>query len=168
MEQAGHFEKVSFTQYCADMKSHFDDSISALKGLYEAIRLPVRATAGSAGYDFVAPFSFILRPGEAVTIPTGIRVQMEPGWFLGCFPRSGLGSRYQMRLANTTGIVDSDYYYADNEGHIFARVVNGSPDLTLRLQAGDKFMQGVFIPFGVTVDDDATAARRGGMGSTGA
>ena len=81
--------------------------------------LPRRATSGSAGYDFFAPFDLTVHPGETVTVPTGVRVWMEEGWVLKLYPRSGLGFKYRLQLNNTVGIIDSDYYYSDNEGHIF-------------------------------------------------
>ena len=129
--------------------------------------LPRRATSGSAGYDFYIPFSIILRPGEAVKIPTGIRVEMHDDWVLKCYPRSGLGFKYRLQLNNTVGIIDSDYFYSDNEGHIFARITNDSNEgRTLELEAGKGFMQGIFVEYGITLDDDVTAVRNGGFGST--
>ena len=82
-----------------------------IKALYEEIKLPKRATAGSAGYDFYAPVTLTLKPGETVKIPTGIRVEMEENWVLKCYPRSGLGFKYRLQLNNTVGIIDSDYFY---------------------------------------------------------
>lgn len=110
--------------------SHVSPGQYAAKALPKAlplaeIPLPRRATAGSAGYDFVCPVDVTLAPGEAVTIPTGIRCEMEPGWVLLLFPRSGLGFRHRLSLANTVGVIDSDYFHADNEGHILVRIVNG-------------------------------------------
>ena len=134
---------------------------------YEAIHLPKRATAGSAGYDFFAPAEFILKPGETVKIPTGIRVEMQPEWVLKCYPRSGLGFKYRLQLNNTVGIIDSDYFYSDNEGHIFAKLTNDSNEnKTLIIPADTGFMQGIFVEYGITVDDDATEIRNGGFGST--
>lgn len=136
------------------------------------IPLPRRATAGSAGYDFVCPMDVTLAPGEAVTIPTGIRCEMQPGWVLLLFPRSGLGFRHQLRLANTVGVIDSDYFHAGNEGHILVRIVNGQLPSdgnahVLRLSAGERFCQGVFLPHGLAEEDDANTRRTGGIGSTG-
>ena len=129
--------------------------------------MPARATAGSAGYDFFSPLTFSLAPGETIKIPTGIRVQMETGWVLQCYPRSGLGFKYRLQLNNTVGIIDSDYYFSDNEGHIFAKLTNdGKEQKTVEVVQGQGFMQGIFVPFGITVDDDATAIRNGGFGST--
>ena len=138
-----------------------------IRALYDEIRMPRRATAGSAGYDFFAPVSITLKPGETIKIPTGIRVWMEPEWVLKCYPRSGLGFKYRLQLNNTVGIIDSDYFYSDNEGHIFAKLTNDSREnKTVELKAGTGFMQGIFVEYGITVDDDATAVRNGGFGST--
>lgn len=92
---------------------------------------------------------------------------MENGWVLQLYPRSSLGFRYRMQLNNTVGVIDADYFFADNEGHIFAKITNASLDgKTLYLKQGDAFMQGVFLPFGICDDDDASAVRTGGFGST--
>ena len=130
----------------------------------EAIPLPRRGTAGSAGYDFVSPVSFSLQPGEFFTVPTGIRARMEPGWVLLLMPRSSLGFRYGLRLANTVGVIDSDYYGAANEGHIQVRLTCDRP---VEIRAGDRFCQGLFVPYGLAEEDDRPALRTGGLGSTG-
>lgn len=135
--------------------------------IYQSILLPKRATKGSAGYDFYAPFDIILAPGETIKIPTGIRVSMEPNYVLKLYPRSGLGFKYRLQLNNTVGIIDSDYYNSDNEGHIFAKITNDSNESkTVILKKGEAFMQGIFVEYGITLDDDATGQRNGGFGST--
>ena len=140
-----------------------------IKKSWEALQLPSRATSGSAGYDFKAPFSFSLEAGDTIKIPTGIRVKVDEGWWLGCLPRSGLGFKYRLRLDNTVGIIDSDYFCADNEGHIQIRITNESNSgKILELKASDAFAQGIFMPFGITVDDAAEDKRSGGFGSTSA
>lgn len=155
MKRIARFEKVSLSEY----------EKSAPAELYEKIKLPARATAGSAGYDFFAPESFSLEPNETIKIPTGIRVKIEEGWVLSVYPRSGLGFKYRLMLDNTVGIIDSDYYYAENEGHIFIKLTNCG-NKPLFVEAGKAFAQGVFTEFGITYDDDCTAARFGGLGST--
>ena len=86
---------------------------------------------------------------------------------LQCYPRSGLGFKFRLQLNNTVGIIDSDYFYSDNEGHIFAKITNDSKEgKTLTVEVGQGFMQGIFMPFGITVDDEVTAIRNGGFGST--
>ncbi len=165
MKRIAQFEKVSYAQFQEDWRDVFgqDD----VRAVYDAIRLPSRATKGSAGYDFYAPAAFTLKPGETIRIPTGIRVRMEDNWVLQCYPRSGLGFRYRLQLNNTVGIIDSDYYDSDNEGHIFAKITNDSNEgKTVTVEAGQGFMQGIFVEYGITVDDDADRERNGGFGST--
>lgn len=125
------------------------------------------ATAGSAGYDFYTPVAVTIRPGEIVKIPTGIRAEMNEGWVLAVFPRSSLGFKYRLQLNNTVGIIDSDYFFSDNEGHIFIKLTNDTKeDKTVELSEGAGFAQGIFFPFGITEDDDCSEQRNGGFGST--
>ena len=168
MKRIAKFEKVSIEQFREGWTDAFGEvDETELQEIYEAVRLPKRATAGSAGYDFFAPARISLAPGETVKIPTGIRVWMEPEWVLKCYPRSGLGFKFRLQLNNTVGIIDSDYYYSDNEGHIFAKITNDSNEgRTLEVKAGDGFMQGIFVEYGITLDDDVTEVRNGGFGST--
>ena len=96
-----------------------------------------------------------------------MRAEIREGWVLQCYPRSGLGFKYRLQLNNTVGIIDSDYFYSDNEGHIFAKITNDSKDgKMLTVEVGQGFMQGIFVPFGITEDDNVTAVRNGGFGST--
>ncbi|WP_330586945.1 dCTP deaminase/dUTPase family protein [Aminipila terrae] len=129
--------------------------------------MPERATTGSAGYDFFAPVEIKLAAGESVKIPTGIRAEISEGWVLMCFPRSGLGFKYRLQLDNTVGIIDADYFEAENEGHIMIKVTNDSKEnKILVVEDGKGFAQGIFVPFGITVDDESTVHRTGGFGST--
>lgn len=169
MNRVGEFEKVSYEQFCEAMKEIFNTEYDneIIKLAYDTLALPTRATSGSAGYDFKAPFSFTLAPGATLKVPTGIRVKIDEGWWLGCLPRSGLGFKYRMQLNNTMGVIDSDYYYSDNEGHIFAKITNDSNEgKELEIKAGDGFLQAIFIPYGITYSDSADGVRNGGMGST--
>ncbi len=168
MKRIAKFYKVSEQRFLDDWKDSFPvSSEEEIKEIYDNIQLPKRATAGSAGYDFFTPADFCLQPGEMIKIPTGIRVEMEPEWVLKCYPRSGLGFKYRLQLNNTVGIIDSDYFYSDNEGHIFAKLTNdGREGKTVELKKGTGFMQGIFVEYGITVDDDATGIRNGGFGST--
>ena len=168
MKRIAKFSMVSRDRFLADWQNAFPAcGAEEAARIYQEIRLPERATAGSAGYDFFAPAPFSLAPGESIKIPTGIRVRIEAGWVLQCYPRSGLGFRYRLQLNNTVGIIDSDYFFADNEGHIQIKLTNASTEgKTLFVAAGEGFAQGVFVPFGITEDDHATAARHGGFGST--
>lgn len=129
------------------------------------IPLPKRATAGSAGYDFVSPVEVTVEPGETALIPTGIRAEMDPGWVLLLFPRSSLGFKYSLRLANTVGVIDSDYAYAKNEGHIMVKLRNPL-SVPVTIGRGDRFCQGIFLSYGTAEEDEVTAGRVGGFGST--
>ena len=165
MKRIAKFEKVTRERFNEGWLDAFGCDGSAL---YDAIELPRRATKGSAGYDFCTPDGFTIAPGETVKVPTGIRVKMEDGWVLKIYPRSGLGFKYRVQLNNTVGIIDSDYYYAENDGHIFIKITNDSNEgKTLTLNAGDAFAQGIFVEYGITIDDDADGVRTGGFGSTG-
>lgn len=165
MKRIAKFEKVSFAEFEAACRETFPKS--GARELYDAVKLPRRATRGSAGYDFFAPEAFSLDPGETVKIPTGIRVYMEPEWVLKLYPRSGLGFKYRLQLNNTVGIIDSDYYYSANEGHIFCKLTNcGSEGKTVVVERGGAFCQGIFLEYGITFDDDAQGERNGGFGST--
>lgn len=161
-KRVAKFELVSFDEY----KKAFDNEEEA-KSVYDNLKLPKRATKGSAGYDFYAPFAIKLAPGDTVKVPTGIRVKMEENYVLKLYPRSGLGFKYRLQLNNTVGIIDSDYYYSDNEGHIFAKITNDSNEgKTLEIAEGTGFMQGIFVEYAITFDDDVVEVRNGGFGST--
>lgn len=168
MKRIAEFQKVSLQQFSEDWKDTFGEcNEEKIREIYDSIVLPARATSGSAGYDFRSPLSFSLAPNETIKIPTGIRVKIEDGWMLGCYPRSGLGFKYRMQLNNTVGIIDSDYYYSDNEGHIMIKFTNASnTGLTITLNQGDAFAQGIFTEYGITFDDNVSSVRNGGFGST--
>lgn len=156
------FEKVSFAQYVNSIGGDVD-----LHTEYNNIKLPRRATTGSAGYDFFSPFNFELAPGETIKIPTGIRVLLDEDKFLAIYPRSGLGFKYRMQLDNTVGIADSDYSGSDNEGHIFVKITNdGREDKTIHINKGEAFAQGIITQYFVTIDDETNGIRNGGFGST--
>ena len=172
MNRIAKFHKVSWEQYLKDYIDTFgkisEEDINDVKKIYDAIELPKRATKDSAGYDFVTPVEILLKPGETMKIPTGIRCSMNEGWVLKLYPRSGLGFKYRLQLNNTVGIIDGDYFFSNNEGHIFAKITNDSnEDKIVYLEAGKGFMQGIFVLYGITLDDDADGIRDGGFGSTG-
>lgn len=164
-KRVAKFEKVSKQQFIQDWQHEFMGSEEWAGFVYDRIKLPVRATKYSAGYDFFAPMDFTLKPGETVKIPTGIRCGINTDWVLMIYPRSGLGFKYREMLANTVGVVDSDYFYSDNEGHIFIKVVNAG-DKTLHIESGNGFAQGIFTEYGITEDDHVETERNGGFGST--
>lgn len=174
MKRIAQFEKVSLNQFQSAWLDTFhckEDNREEIKEqialIYEMLQLPKRATKGSAGYDFYSPLTFVLHPGESIKIPTGIRVRIDEGWVLKCYPRSGLGFKYRLQMNNTVGIIDSDYYESDNEGHIFCKITNDSNEFkSVTIDQGMGFMQGIFVEYGITVDDDADEVRNGGFGST--
>lgn len=168
MHRIAQFMKVSKEQFVSSMRDEFPQYTEAdIEDMYESLALPARATRGSAGYDFYAPFSFSLPPNTTIKIPTGIRVKMEEDWVLKLYPRSGLGFKYRLQMNNTVGIIDSDYFYSDNEGHIFIKMTNASNEgKTVEVAQGVGFAQGIFLEYGITVDDDARGIRNGGFGST--
>lgn len=169
------FEKVSFEQFRDDYISCFYSDVREVTpqlsdqvwDIYQKIRLPERATAGSAGYDFFMPSDVLFRYGADVKIPTGIKVKLDLDKFLMCVPRSGLGFKFALRLMNTQGIIDADYYNnPNNEGHIFAKMRMEKQGPALKLSAGEAFMQGIILPYYIVEGDNTTAQRMGGMGST--
>ena len=168
MYKIAKFEKVSFNQFKTDFLDCFNNfNESEIKQIYDNISLPKRATKGSAGYDFYLPINITLKPNETIKIPTGIRCKIEDGWYLAIFPRSGLGFKYRLQLNNTVGIIDADYYNALNEGHIMCKITNDTNEnKVVEIKALTGFVQGIFMPFGITFDDEANEIRTSGFGST--
>lgn len=167
MYKIAKFEKVSFEQFKDAWLKNFPET-EDVEAIYNSIKLPKRATTGSAGYDFYAPADVTIEKGKSTLIPTGIRSKIEDGWVLDIFPRSGLGFKHRVQLDNTVGIIDADYYNSSNEGHIMVKLSCDAHDEghSVTVSAGDGFAQGIFMPFGITVDDDTDGVRDGGFGST--
>ncbi len=167
MNKIAQFEKVSFEQFEKDWLKCFPDTEN-VKEIYDSIKLPKRATTGSAGYDFYAPSDVTINKGASTLIPTGIRSKINDGWVLCIFPRSGLGFKHRVQLDNTVGVIDADYYNSSNEGHIMVKLSCDAHDdgHTVSVGTGEGFSQGIFMQFGVTVDDDTQGIRDGGFGST--
>ena len=167
MKRVAKFEKVSFNEFLKSMEG-FNLKESEVKEIYDGIKMPMRATKKSAGYDFYMPFKASIKYSEALCIPTGIKAKIKGDYVLLIFPRSGLGFKYQLTLANTVGIIDADYYNADNEGHIMIKLVNRSlKEEEITIDKGKGFAQGIFMQYGITFDDCADGERKGGFGSTG-
>ncbi len=156
------FEKVSLESY---LKSNSNASVEN----YQTIKMPLRKTFQSAGYDFFAPYSFVLLPGDSILLPTGIKAYMQETEFLAIYIRSSLGAKKDIVMKNSVGIIDSDYYNnSGNEGHIFLALKNTSNTLW-SVSAGDAVAQGIFQKY-LTVDDEEKELqqnRLGGFGSTG-
>ena len=177
------FEKVDFNQYKKDIQNIMTGlSEEDIRTFYDNIKLPKRGTEASAGYDFFAPFGFDLEQEQSIIIPTGIKAYIKPDHFLACFPRSGSGFKYRLQLANTIGIIDSDYAIANNDGHIMLKLVyNGfynndrdvkisfktnedekcnktvtlqeEKDETFHVEQGQAFAQGILIQYALSQED---------------
>lgn len=171
------FEKVSYKQFANAMFEYLGgdpdysrESIKEMiKEIYDNIKLPKRATKHSAGYDFFSPFSFFLLYGKNIKIPTGIKAKIDDGYVLMEYIRSSVGFKYGVSLSNGTGIIDGDYYNNENnEGQIFIKLSNNDSTIkrALLISEGEAFCQGIFLPYGITIDDDADGVRKGGIGST--
>jgi dUTP pyrophosphatase len=155
------FEKISLNIFADNIL--FND----VKEIYEKIKLPKRSTKSSAGYDIFSPIPFILQAGEEITLPLGFKVYMPEDEFFMIVPRSGLGFKYYTRLANTVGIIDSDYYgNTKNDGHCMAKIRNESSDKTICIEEGDAIAQGIFLKYLLADNDAANSERVGGFGST--
>lgn len=181
------FRKVSLNQFVCDVSYNHDveklmlacgyekdeDDLTYkmfFNDVYDAIELPVRSTKSSAGFDFRAPFAFDLAPGKTIIIPTGIRAMIQNDYVLMLYPRSSIGIKHGISFANTTPIIDADYYGAENEGHIMLAFKNTMPKGKKNIwhvKAGDKICQGIFLQYGITHDDAVNTVRTGGIGSTG-
>ena len=134
------------------------------------IHLPVRKTKYSAGYDIEAAEDIVIpsfKKGIAPTlIPTGIKAYMEDDEVLYLYNRSSNPKKKGLILANSVGVVDSDYYgNPDNDGHIMFAFFNvKEEDITIK--KGEAIGQGVFSKYLVTDDDVSGGERTGGFGST--
>lgn len=164
------FAKVSKEQFLHDLsKVYISTDDEGLEEIYDNIKLPQRATSGSAGYDFYLPVDIEIHPSGTLLIPTGIKVELDVNKVLEIYPRSSLGFKYRMKICNTVGIIDADYYNNENnEGHIMIKIENCGNDI-IELATSSAFAQGIIKEY-FTVDDDKPVAemRVGGMGSTDA
>lgn len=153
------FEKISWEQWQKDIGND--------KEVYEKHVLPKRETKYSAGYDFKSPIDFVLKPGESLKIPTGVKIAMNEGEMLMLVVRSSMGIKWNVRMCNQIGIFERDYYNNEsNEGHAFIKLENhGKEDYVVKV--GDRIAQGIFTTF-LTVDDEEKidSIRTGGIGST--
>ena len=152
------FEKISFEQFKKDI---CDD-----KKLYDEYTLPKRSTSCSAGYDFFAIEGFTLKPNEIKKIPSGYKAHFRENEMLMILVRSSMGFKYNVRMCNQVGIIESDYYNNEsNEGHMWIALQNqGTEDFTVK--KSDAYAQGIFTTFLLTDDDNTTEIRTGGIGST--
>lgn len=163
----GEFQKVSFEQFEKDYIA--EDNLTVEEVYKDILALPVRSSIGSAGHDFVLTKRINLNVGDSIKIETGIKVKIKKGWVLLVTPRSGLGTKFRLQLDNTIGVIDEDYYNnSGNEGHMFIMITNdGKEGKSLVLEAGDRFAQGIFVPYGIANHDKPLGDRVGGGGSSG-
>lgn len=172
------FEKISYEQWKKDWDSVQTDMYQpedVCKQVYDNILLPTRSTKGSAGYDFRIPYEFSVHNDALCTgmpyntkLLTGIRwVDADEDTAMLLLVRSSSGSKYNIRLSNSVGLIDSDYYKAENEGHIMFNIVNDPRYAVITFPVNTKIGQGVIIPYKTINGDIATGKRTGGFGSTG-
>lgn len=156
------FEKISFNQFKKDFVN-----CDNLKQIYEDIKLPKRSTSESAGYDFYAPYDFVLKPQEITKVPTAIKAYMLTDEFFAVLDKSGIGFKYNIRLCNQFGIIDADYYNNENnEGNIWIAFQNEGTEFW-KVNKGDKMAQGIFQKYLKIDSDESNGKRNGGLGSTG-
>ncbi len=154
------FEVISINQFNKDFKN--------IDTKYDDIIIPKRSTKFSAGYDFYMPYDLTIKKNEVVLIPTGIKVMLNSDEFLGIYIRSSLGFKYNLRMCNQVGIIDSDYYNnSSNEGHIFVKLKNeGDNDIILKKY--DRYVQGIIQKYYIVDNEkEVEDIRVGGIGSSG-
>lgn len=153
------FEKISFEQFKKDIS---DD-----KELYESYLLPKRSTKNSAGYDIASLEEYTLKPGEAHIFVTGLKVTMNSDEVLYLYGRSSFGYKYNITLANSVGVIDSDFYNnIDNEGHFKVKLINHG-EKEVKINIGDRIAQGVFMKYLIVDNEEKIIKeRKGGLGST--
>ena len=163
------FEKVSRKQWDTSVKNIDSVDIDELLKAYDDIKHPKQGTAFSMGMDFFAPYDITLYGGNSEIIPTGIRwVVNKADGNVGLIivPRSGLGFKHGIRLENTVGVIDADYQFAKNEGHIMIKLHNPSNE-TVYISKGKAFAQGIILPYIICDGAESDEERTGGFGSTG-
>ena len=157
------FEIISEEQWTKDISALKNPQCTIINHLK-----PHRSTKYSAGYDFISPIDIIIPAHGMAKIPTGIKAQMNEDEVLYIYSRSSIGFKTAIRLANVVGVVDSDFYNnPDNEGHIWVKMQNDG-NQKIHIERGKAVCQGIFLPYGLTYDDNADGIRNGGLGSTNA
>lgn len=158
------FEQISKEQW----ENDFYNILEMHQIDYDKHQLPKRGSKNSAGYDFFSPVNEIIPAHGTAKIPTGIKVSMNPDEVLMIYPRSSIGFKTNIRLSNTTGVIDADYYNnPDNEGHMWIKFYNPT-DEDYNIFIGDKVAQGIFTKFLIVDDEEEiTTERVSGLGSTG-
>ena len=130
--------------------------------------LPTRQTIDSAGYDFCILEDTVFPPNKKVMVKSGVKAYMQKNEFLQIHIRSSIGVKKNLRLVNSVGIIDADYYNdPKTEGHIMFPIINFG-DEEVVLKKGERITQGIFLKY-LTIDDDEKSKkeiRQGGFGST--
>ena len=129
------------------------------------VHYPTRGSVNSAGYDFYADKDYTIAPNEIIKVWTDIKAYMQSDEFLMLDVRSSMGGKFM--LANTIGIIDSDYYEnPDNDGNIGIFLKNISNEVQ-HIKRDDKIAQGIFMEYLKIDNDKTTEERKGGFGSSG-
>ena len=132
----------------------------------DGLKLPVRKTKGSAGYDMASRVDLTIEPNKIAFVPTGIKAYMQEDEVLQVYPRSSLGFKKHLIKVNSVGIIDSDYYNnPDNEGEISLILYNFG-DQAVEIKKNERIAQGIFIKYLKADGDNTLVKRLGGFGST--
>ena len=165
-----YFEKISLKEFVRAVKEYNGDKFSdeEIEIMYNGLPFPCRSTRNAGGYDFFAPYDFVLKPGDTIIVPTGFRVHMNDDEIFNLFVRSGTGFKYNVRLSNQVGIIDSDYYGNEtNEGHMLVSFTNHGDKVWENKGLVSRIAQGIFMPYYKTFDDNnINDVRKSGFGST--
>ena len=105
----------------------------------DGAKLPTYATNGSAAMDIYSPAEYTIGPGECIIIPIGLKVNLPIGYALLIQPRSGMSRKTKLRVANTPGLIDSDYH--EEIGVIVENIDPPLKDFEIQ-QDGEAILQG--------------------------
>lgn len=149
-----NFEKISFEQFKKDVKDDIE--------LYNSYPLPKRESINAAGYDIYLLDDLAIESGNTIKIPTGIKSYFEQNEVLFLIIRSGVGFKYNIRMCNQVGVIDSDYYNnSNNEGHIWIKIQNEGKK-KVSFKKGEAIVQGIFLNFLCTDNDSNSNLKRVG------
>lgn len=162
----GGFHKISFKQWWKDLTEDSRETCHEdLLDAYENLKKPEQKTEGAGGHDIHSPWDYRVYPGETIKIPTGYSVEMPIGYTFKVYPRSSFGTNYEAVLTNTVGVIDSDYFYSSNEGHMWLFMKNNGSKI-LEIKRGDAIAQGIIEKYYIFGINPNAKKRDGGFGST--